>query len=111
MYHTIGQLLAAPQGRDPRYYTSKLYNASIAPNVYMLYFADNGFPSSYEVIQPISGIPLTLDNLKELSEEYRFGDSGSLNKSLTFFLQMTEDDEFIVSKERIRNLKFTDSWY
>ena len=108
----IGLLVAAPQGRDHSYYTSsKLYYASIAPNVYMLYFADNGFPSSYEVIQPISGIPLTLDNLKELSEEYRFGDSGSLNKSLTFFLQMTEDDEFIVSKERIRNLKFTDSWY
>jgi len=108
----IGLLVAAPQGRDHSYYTSsKLYYASIAPNVYMLYFADNGFPSSYEVIQPISGIPLTLDNLKELAEEYRFDDSSSLNKSLTFFLQMTEDDEFIVSKERIRNLKFTDSWY
>ena len=105
-------LVAAPQGRDHNYYTSsKLYYASIAPNVYMLYFADNGFPSSYEVIQPISGIPLTLDNLKELAEEYRFGDSNSLYKSLTFFLQMTEDDEFIVSKERIRNLKFTDSRY
>ena len=105
-------LVAAPQGRDHSYYTSsKLYYASIAPNVYMLYFADNGFPSSYEVIQPISGIPLTLDNLNELAKEYRFDGSNSLNDSLMFFLQMTEDDEFIVSKERIRNLKFTDSWY
>ena len=107
----IGSLVAAPQGRDHNYYTSsKCYYASIAPNVYMLYFADNGFPSSYEVIQPISGIPLTLDNLAELAEECRFADdySSSLDKSLKFFLQMPEDDEFIVSKERIRNLKFSE---
>lgn len=104
------RLIAAPKGREPYNSSFKLYKASIASNVYMLYFADNGFPSSYDVIQPISGLPLTLaldDNLSVLVSEYRLGDGDDW----LFFLQMTEDDEFIISKERIRNLKFEETLY
>lgn len=108
------RLIAAPKGREPYNSSFKLYKASIASNVYMLYFADNGFPSSYDVIQPISGLPLTLaldDNLSVLVSEYRLGDGNTWREGLLFFLQMTEDDEFIISKERIRNLKFEETLY
>lgn len=107
-------LRAAPKGREPYNSSLKLYKASIASNVYMLYFADNGFPSSYDVIQPISGLPLTLaldDNLIALVSEYRLGDNNTWRNGWLFFLQMTEDDEFIISKERIRNLKFEETLY
>ena len=102
-------LTAYPQGRANSYYSSsKEYGATIAPNVYMLYFADNGLPSSYDVIQPISGLTLTFNNFVELTIECRFGNYYDNGRRWPFFLQMTEDDEFIISKERIRNLEFTE---
>lgn len=109
--NNIGEaiLTAYPQGRANSYYSSsKEYWAAIAPNVYMLYFADNGFPSSYDVIQPINGLTLTFNNFVELTIECRFGNYYDNGRSWPFFLQMTEDDEFIISKERIRNLEFTE---
>ena len=105
------ELTAYPQGID-LYYYSKQYRAPISLNVYMLYFADNGIPSSYDAIQPISGITFTSDNLTALAEEYRFAHDSNFEFGPFFLLlQMTEDDEFIISKERIRNLEFTERYY
>lgn len=75
-----------------------VYETFIGQDVYMLYFGDDGFPSSYDAIQPISGV--TPGNLAELR----------IDSSFLCLTKMSEDDEFIVSKERIRNLKFIESY-
>jgi len=64
----------------------------------MLFFGDNGFPSSFDTYETVQNLIL----VKNVKFYYEYG--GLINRADV--VSMTEDSEFIISKERKRNLKF-----
>lgn len=67
-------------------------------NIHMLFFGDNGFPSSFDTYETVQNLIL----VKNVKFYYEYG--GLINRADV--VSMTEDSEFIISKERKRNLKF-----
>ena len=66
--------------------------------IYMLYFADDGYPSSYSIVKTLYSIDNPFDEDGIVLNEYKL-------PNIYCLLELTEESEFVIQNERIKNFK------